>query len=108
MDERGQGFEKAADLVKKLVERAVLHPFRAMHGPVLQHAASVCNSVATCGNCGNMWQRLQSHHTESYPIMPGVAHVCPGIPECSRPTAGEEDGRESFAPSMRLSQLINE
>jgi hypothetical protein len=44
VDERGQGFEKAADLVKKRVERAVLQQFS--HGSarpkVLQHVASVC------------------------------------------------------------------
>ena len=33
-------------------------------------------------------------------------HVCPGVPECSRPTAGEEDGRESFAPSEVESRTL--
>ena len=85
MDERGQGFEKAADLVKKLVERAVLHPFRAMHGPVLQHAASVCNSVATCGNCGNMWQI--------------VSHIdWDGSPDTAKVRAGEIPPDKYFIP----------
>ena len=103
MDERGQGFEKAADLVKKRVEPAVLQQFS--HGSarpkVLQHVASVCICAILWQHVAT-WQRLRSHHT---PIMPGFAHVCPGIPECSRPTAGEDDGRESFAPSAQLSQL---